>query len=76
MLIGSNWIINNLTKSLNTWNESLTDIINLITSSPEEFKNGSVWAIIEKINGGLQAVGLALLVLFFVVGILKTCTSL
>ena len=42
MLIGSNWIINNLTKSLNTWNESLTDIINLITSSPEEFKNGSV----------------------------------
>ena len=68
MLIGSNWIINNLTKSLNTWNESLTDIINLITSSPEEFKNGSVWAIIEKINGGLQAVGLALLVLFLVVG--------
>lgn len=47
----------------------------MITSSPQEFKGGEIWAVIEKINGALQAIGLALLVLFFVIGILKTCTS-
>lgn len=75
MLLGSNWVVNNLTKSLNTWNNNLETIFKLISSSPENFKGGSIWLIIEKINGALQAVGLSLLVLFFVVGILKTCTS-
>ena len=46
-----------------------------MTQSPEEFKGGSIWTVIEKIHGALLAIGIALLVLFFVVAIVKTCTS-
>ena len=37
---------------------------------------GAIWAVVRNVHGGLQAVGLALLVLFFVTGIMKTCGSL
>ena len=38
----------------------------LLTESPETFKGGDIWKIIVKVHEGLQAIGLALLVLFFV----------
>lgn len=44
--------------------------------SPENFKGGAIWGIIQSVHGALQAVGLALLVLFFVVGTMRTCGSL
>lgn len=75
MLICSNWVVNNLTKALNTWNKNLADVLKLVTESPKNFKGGTMWSIIEKINGSMQAIGLSLLVLFFVVGILKSCSS-
>jgi hypothetical protein len=34
---------------------------------PTEFKGGGIWNVIVNINGALQAIGLALLVLFFVI---------
>ena len=34
-----------------------------------------MWSVIVSINGGLQAVGYALPVLFFVMGVVKTCGS-
>ena len=34
-----------------------------------------IWNVIVNIHGAVQAIGLALLVLFFVVGIVKTCGS-
>ena len=43
--------------------------------SPEEFKGGTIWSVIVDIHGAVQAIGLALLVLFFVVGVVKTCGS-
>lgn len=43
--------------------------------SPAEFKSGAVWKVIVSISGALQSVGLALLVLFFLVGVIKTCGS-
>lgn len=64
-----------LTNILNTWNSKLSEIWSLITQSPQEFKNGAVWGIIVNIHHGLMAIGLALLVLFFVVGVMKTCGS-
>jgi hypothetical protein len=70
-----NWIIDNLNSALNTWNSKLAEIWQLLTISPENFKGGSVWAVIQNINGALQAVGCALLVLFFVMGVVKTCGS-
>lgn len=68
-------IIDNLTNALETWNEKLAEIWLILTQSPQEFKGGQIWQVIEKINGALMAIGLALLVLFFVVGVVKTCTN-
>ena len=72
----SNWVVQNLENALETWNNKLGEIWTLITQSPETFKGGTIWDVILKINGAVQAIGLALLVLFFVVGIIRTCGSL
>ena len=68
-------ILDNLQNALQTWNEKLAEIWLLLTQSPQEFKGGGIWDIIVKIHGALIAIGLALLVLFFVFGLVKTCTS-
>ena len=70
-----NWIVQNLENALNTWNSKLAEIWTLITQTPETFKGGTIWNVIKTIHGGMQAIGLALLVLFFVVGVMKTCGS-
>lgn len=68
-------IIDNLTSALNTWNEKLAEIWMLLTQSPETFKGGDIWNIIVKIHGALQAIGLSLLVLFFLWGLIRACTN-
>lgn len=73
--MSDNWVVQNLERALETWNEKLGEIWNILTQSPETFKGGRIWEIVTDIHGTLQAIGYALLVLFFVVGILKTCTS-
>ncbi|WP_418731526.1 hypothetical protein [Dysosmobacter sp.] len=70
-----NWIVDNLNSALGTWNDKLTEIWTLISTSPEDFKSGGVWTVIQNINGGLQAIGYGLLVLFFAAGVVKTCGS-
>lgn len=70
-----NWIVGNLNNALDTWNSKLGEIWQLVSTSPENFKGGAIWNVITNIHGALQAVGLALLVLFFVVGVMKTCGS-
>ena len=73
--MSDNWVVQNLENALNTWNEKLAEIWQLITQSPQQFKGGAIWGVIVDIHGALQAIGLALLVLFFVVGVMKTCGS-
>ena len=73
--MSDNWVVQNLENALNTWNEKLAEIWQLITQSPQQFKGGAIWNVIVNIHGALQAIGLALLVLFFVVGVMKTCGS-
>lgn len=73
--MSDNWIIQNLTNALETWNEKLSEIWSLLTQSPQTFKGGTIWSVITTINGAVQAIGLALLVLFFVVGVMRTCGS-
>lgn len=51
------------------------EVWNLLTVSPQGFKGGTIWAVIQAIHGTLQATGLALLVLFFAAGAVKTCGS-
>lgn len=70
-----NWVIDNLNNALETWNRKLAEIWQLVTQSPTEFKGGGIWNVIVNIHGALQAIGLALLVLFFVIGVVKTCGS-
>ncbi len=70
-----NWIIDNLQNALNTWNTKLSEIWFLITQSPQDFKGGGIWKVIVNIHGALQAVGTALLVLFFLAGVIKVCGS-
>ena len=71
-----NWVVDNLTNALNTWNDKLAEIWRLVTQSPQSFKGGSVWKVIEGIHGSLVAIGLALIVLFFVMGIMKSTMNL
>lgn len=73
--MSDNWVVQNLENALEVWNNKLSEIWQLITQSPETFKGGSIWAVVTDIHGALQAIGYALLVLFFVVGVVKTCGS-
>lgn len=70
-----NWIIDNIANALQTWNAKLAEIWLLITQSPEAFKGGGIWNVVVDINGALKAIGYALLVLFFLVGVVKTAGS-
>lgn len=71
----ANWVVDNLENALDTWNDKLAEIWTLVTQSPKEFKGGDIWDVMVEINGAVQAIGCALLVLFFVVGMVKTCGS-
>jgi len=73
--VSDNWVVQNLQNALDTWNSKLAEILQILTQSPETFKGGGIWQVIVQIHGALQAIGYALLVLFFVVGVVKTCGS-
>ena len=73
--MSDNWVVQNLENALEVWNEKLAEIWTIITQSPEPFKGGQIWSVITNIHGAIQAIGYALLVLFFVVGVMKTCGS-
>ncbi|MGF7018854.1 hypothetical protein M2145_002637 [Lachnospiraceae bacterium PF1-21] len=73
--MSDNWVVQNLENALRTWSDKLAEIWQLITQSPEEFKGGGIWKAILNIHGAVMAIGLALLVLFFVIGVMRTCGS-
>lgn len=73
--MSDNWVVQNLENALEVWNEKLAEIWTIITQSPETFRGGQIWSVITNIHGAIQAIGYALLVLFFVVGVMKTCGS-
>ena len=73
--MSDNWIVEILQNALTTWNNKLAEVWTLLSTSPEAFKGGAVWGVIQNVHGGLKAIGYGLLVLFFVVGVVKTCGS-
>ena len=73
--MGDSWIVDNLNAALNTWNGKLAEIWQLLTESPQTFRGGQVWSVMVGIHGALQAIGYGLLVLFFAIGVVKTCGS-
>ncbi len=74
--MSDNWVVQHLVNTLNTWNEKLAEVWELLSMSPESFKGGGIWRIMVNINGSLQAIGLALLVLFFLSGVVRTSANL
>ena len=73
--MSDNWIVQNLQNALGVWDGKLAEIWTLITQSPQEFRGGAIWGVVQSIHGSMQAIGYALLVLFFVVGVMRTCGS-
>lgn len=73
--MSNNWIVENIQNALETWNEKLSEVLRLITESPTSFKGGDIWSVMVNINGTLKAVGYALLVLFFLMGIVRNYNS-
>ena len=71
-----NWVVQNLQNALGTWNDKLAEVWQLMTMTPENFKGGGIWNVILNINGAMQAIGLALLVLFFLAGVVQTSANL
>lgn len=71
----NNWIVDNLQNAFTTWNDRLEELWGLVTQSPQTFKGGAVWDTIVTINGGMQAVGYGLLVLFFAITIFRSASS-
>ena len=71
----NSWIVDNLTNALNTWNDKLGEIWQLLTVSPVSYNGGAVWSVMTGIYGALQAIAYGLLVLFFAAGVVKTCGS-
>ena len=70
-----NWIIDILNYSLNFWSDAIRTIWDLLTTSPQNFRGGGVWNVISSIQGGLKGIAYALLVLFFLVGVVRTTTN-
>ena len=73
--MSDNWVVQNLENALEVWNGKLTEIWQIVTQSPQDFRGGSIWGLIIGVHSTLLAIGYALLVLFFVVGVVKTCGS-
>ena len=73
--MSDNWVVQNLQNALDTWNSKLAEIWSLVTITPETFKGGAIWNVIKSIYNSMQGIGLGLLVLFFLVGMIKTCGS-
>ncbi len=65
-------IINSLQSALSLWNEKLSELFSMLTTTPEEFRGGAIWAIILKVFDSMSAVGLALVTLCWFAGVIKT----
>ena len=49
--MSDSWVVQNLNNALNTWNEKLAEVWELLLMSPQSFKGGGIWKVILQING-------------------------
>ena len=54
--MSDNWIVGNLQNAIDTCNGKLSEIWQLVTQTPENFKGGGIWEVIVNIHGALQAI--------------------
>jgi len=70
--LNDNWLIESLKWTFEFWNNKQTEIWQLVSTTPEEFKGGDIWRLALTLNDGLKAIGYGLLVLFFALSICKS----
>lgn len=70
--MNDNWLIKSLKWTFEFWNNKQTEIWQLVSTTPEEFKGGDIWRLALTLNDGLKAIGYGLLVLFFALSICKS----
>lgn len=73
--LSDNWVVQALQSAFNIWNDKLTEIWSLVTTTPQEFRGGDIWNAVMGINEGLKAIGYGLLALFFAMGIFQSAAS-
>lgn len=50
--VSDNWVVQAMQSAFEIWNDKLTEIWSLITTTPQEFRDGDIWNAIVGINEG------------------------
>ena len=74
--MNQNWIVENLNNAFSTWNGKLTELWGLVTTSPQTFKGGAVWGVMQSLHNAMIGIGYALIVLFFAISLFKNTANL
>lgn len=74
--MNQNWVIENLERAFGTWNARLTELWSLVTASPQTFRGGALWGVMQSVQSSLVAVGYGLLVLFFAMSLFRNTANL
>ena len=51
--LNQNWIVENLNNAFSTWNGKLTELWWLVTTSPQTFKGGAVWGVMQSLHNAM-----------------------
>ena len=54
--MNDNWLIESLKWTFEFWNNKQTEIWQLVSTTPEEFKGGDIWRLALTLNDGLKAI--------------------
>lgn len=72
----NSWVLGLLEDGVKFWTKMLNEIWDLLSVSPEDFKGGGIWDVMVDINDGIKYIAYSLLVIFFGVGLIRTCMNL
>ena len=73
--MNQNWSVENLNNAFSTWNGKLTELWGLVTTSPQSFKGGAVWGVMQSLHNAMIGIGYALIVLFFAISLFKNTAN-
>ena len=73
--LNQNWSVENLNNAFSTWNGKLTELWGLVTTSPQSFKGGAVWGVMQSLHNAMIGIGYVLIVLFFAISLFKNTAN-
>ena len=73
--LNQNWSVENLNNAFSTWNGKLTELWGLETTSPQSFKGGAVWGVMQSLHNAMIGIGYVLIVLFFAISLFKNTAN-